>query len=184
MLTFNNCELDLRSIPGEICLTFYICDCPCHCQGCSSPWLWLPGKRELTSARMHKAMEKLPYATCILFMGGDNDPEAVFELAADARAMGRKAAWYSGRGFQGAAVEALDYYKVGPWLPDYGPLTATTTNQRLYQIVNGHLVNITNRFWTRENTWQPQQEETIQRDVEEWRQSIVENNKKKQQNKL
>lgn len=170
MLTFNNYEIDLRSIPGEICLTFYICDCPCHCHGCSSPWLWQPGKRELTSEKVAKALAKLPHATCVLFMGGDNDPEAVFALAAEARRLGRTAAWYSGRGFSYAAPPHLDYYKTGPWLADYGPLNCRTTNQRLFKVhPDGTIENITDHFWTRENEWRPQQETAIEQFAAKWK---------------
>lgn len=168
MLTFNNFEVDLRSIPGEICLTFYICDCPCHCKGCSSPWLWQPGKRELTLEKIKKAIELVPYITCVLFMGGDNDPETVFELGEGARSLGRKAAWYSGRALLDEALPHLDYYKVGPWIEEAGPLTSPTTNQILYQIEEGKLRNITPHFWTAQTRWRPQQEEQIIADRAEW----------------
>ena len=106
-------------------------------------------------------------------MGGDNDPETVFELGAALREQGHKTGWYSGRGFSCAPLKSMDYYKTGPWIADYGPLNSPTTNQRLYQIVDGHPVNITDCFWTRENLWQPQQEETIQQNLAEWQQGRI-----------
>ena len=40
----------------------------------------------------------------------------------------------------------LDYYKVGSWMPERGPLNSTTTNQKLYRIVGDNLVDITFKF--------------------------------------
>jgi hypothetical protein len=30
----------------------------------------------------------------------------------------------------------LDYYKIGPYVPQFGPLNSTTTNQHMYKRVN------------------------------------------------
>lgn len=37
----------------------------------------------------------------------------------------------------------FDYVKTGPWIEALGPLTSTTTNQRLYRIEEGKAVDIT-----------------------------------------
>ena len=34
-------------------------------------------------------------------------------------------------------VNLLDYYKVGPYIPERGPLNKETTNQRFYKKVDG-----------------------------------------------
>lgn len=179
--TYTNYEIDLRSIPGEICLTFYICDCPCHCLGCSSPWLWQKGDYELTTRTIDKAIEKYPYATCVLFMGGDHDYDTLKNLATHVRLKERQVAFYSGRGFNGNLVDYLDYYKTGPWLKDYGPLNSPTTNQRLYLINHKaflnrgehHIINITPKFWTRENAWKEQQEKDIELTRNNWYNNIT-----------
>ena len=170
MLTFTDFELDLRSIPGEICLTFYICDCPCHCHGCSSPWLWERGKYELNAARIIKAINLTPYATCILFMGGDNDLAEVAHLAQIVRGRHKKAAFYSGRDtFDPTVCKSLDYYKIGHWDAAAGPLNSPTTNQALFKRTGDvTFTNITSKFWTRENEWKPQQEEDIKKNRTEW----------------
>lgn len=168
MLTFTDYEIDLRSIPGEICLTFYICDCPCHCQGCSSPWLWERGQFTLTEAIVQKAIVKYPYITCILFMGGDNDTDSILKLAQTARSQGVKAAFYSGRDEMVAALTGyLDYYKIGHWDAAAGPLNAETTNQRLYMYADAWQ-DITSKFWTRENKLKPQQEQQLMKDARSW----------------
>ena len=41
----------------------------------------------------------------------------------------------------------FDYIKLGPWIEALGPLTAPTTNQRLYRIAtDGTMSDITARF--------------------------------------
>lgn len=176
MLTFTNYEIDLRSIPGEICLTFYICDCPCHCQGCSSPWLWQPGQYTLTETTIDKAIAKYPYATCILLMGGDNDYDSVKRLGDYIQSKNVLAGFYSGCPYSLDIAPHVNYYKVGKWWPDLGPLNSPTTNQRLYRIERKsenalplyHPVDITYKFWTKQNEWKPQKEKEIEQNRTEW----------------
>lgn len=173
MLTFTDYELDLRSIPGEICLTFYICDCPCHCHGCSSPWLWERGDYELNEQRIQRAIELMPYATCVLFMGGDNDHAEVGRLANFVHGLERKTAFYSGFDTWDLDIQgSLDYYKIGHWDEKYGPLNAPTTNQVLFQRSSPHhFTNITSKFWTAQSKWKEQQEQQIKEDRAEWLQA-------------
>ena len=45
------------------------------------------------------------------------------------------------------APEVFDYVKLGPWIERCGPLTAPTTNQRLYRVDRcGGMTDITARF--------------------------------------
>ena len=43
--------------------------------------------------------------------------------------------------------QLIDYVKVGPYKEDLGPLNKRTTNQRLYKMVDGVKIDITERFW-------------------------------------
>ena len=40
----------------------------------------------------------------------------------------------------------LDYYKIGPYIPEKGPLNKNTTNQVMYKKVDGEWKDITYRF--------------------------------------
>lgn len=40
----------------------------------------------------------------------------------------------------------LDYYKIGPYKAEYGPLDSPTTNQHFYKKIDGQWVDITNVF--------------------------------------
>ena len=60
-----------------------------------------------------------------------------------------RTAWYSGRERlpEGFDLTRFDYVKLGPWVEALGPLTAPTTNQRLYRIApDGTMSDITARF--------------------------------------
>lgn len=94
-------------------------------------------------------------------MGGDQDPWEVFSLVRYVKLYypGIKTAWYSGRTElpKRLPIEEYDYIKLGPYIPELGPLTSKTTNQRLYQICNMtsliedspryEMVDITYKFW-------------------------------------
>lgn len=61
-------------------------------------------------------------------------------------------AWYSGKNDfpEGFEPAAFDYVKIGPYIPERGPLNKETTNQRLYRIkADGTREDITYRFWKR-----------------------------------
>ena len=56
---------------------------------------------------------------------------------------------YSGRDElpEGIDTAAFDYIKLGGWVEERGPLTAPTTNQRLYKVgPDGGMEDITERF--------------------------------------
>ena len=84
-------------------------------------------------------------------MGGDASPHEIARLARLVRQeqAALRTAWYSGRADlpEGLDVAAFDYVKLGPWIERLGPLTAPTTNQRLYRRSDdGTLHDITERF--------------------------------------
>ena len=81
-------------------------------------------------------------------MGGDREPGEVMRLADRVHAAGLKTAWYSGRQELPDCFrkESLDYVKVGPYVESRGPLPNPDTNQRMYRIDQGNLVDITASF--------------------------------------
>jgi anaerobic ribonucleoside-triphosphate reductase activating protein len=104
---------------------------------------------------------------CFLFLGEGRDPERLLELAAHVRALGLAPALYSGRReVDGTFWEYFDYVKVGPYIPENGPLNNPGTNQRLYRVLGPEepapegtefrlrasgrrFIDITSRFWHR-----------------------------------
>lgn len=63
-----------------------------------------------------------------------------------------KVGWYSGRQELAKEIdlENFSFIKLGPYQEDRGPLNNPNTNQRFYQVINGKLVDITNKFWKHE----------------------------------
>ena len=135
-------------IPDEITLAINISNCPGSCPGCHSPYLQEDTGEELTAEILGELVKKNSGVSCLAFMGEGKDKDALLSLAECAKALGIKVALYSGR----TEVEEdydpyFDYIKVGPYIEHLGPLNSTTTNQVLYQIVDGKRFDITYKFW-------------------------------------
>ena len=82
MLKYYNYDIVCQEIPDEVTLAINITGCPNHCQGCHSPWLWKDTGEPLTEESMHTIIDKYASSvTCICFMGGDQEPEKIEQLA-------------------------------------------------------------------------------------------------------
>lgn len=167
-LRYTDIQLALREVPDEISLAASISGCPHRCPGCHSPWLQGPTGQELTLEACLEEIDRSPWATCFLLMGGDQSWEAIESLAKGIKETrpGIKIGWYSG----GWPIEiqedgtfiynvdpgAFDYIKCGPYMASRGALDCPLTNQRMYKIEaldnpeEGwiKLTDITSRFWT------------------------------------
>ena len=153
MLKYVNTGIVFQEIPDEVTLAINISNCPCHCPGCHSHYLWedigMPLNTDAIDALIEKYGEDI---TCIAFMGGDSDPTGVNLLAQYIHEEHPlfKVAWYSGRIRISHSVKKtdFDYLKIGPYIKHLGPLKSATTNQRLYrQTPEGTFEDITSRFW-------------------------------------
>lgn len=155
MLKYVTSDVVFQEVPDEVTLAIDIANCPCHCKGCHSPFLWKDEGVELTEDSLWELI--MPYEgelTCIGFMGGDIAPTEVAHLAGfvHRRFNGTlKTAWYSGRQTlpPGVDTSVFDYIKLGPYIEEKGALKSETTNQRLYRRnnVDGKWEDITYRFW-------------------------------------
>ena len=155
MLKYVNTGIVFQEIPDEVTLAINISNCPCHCPGCHSHYLWedigLPLNTEAIDDFIGTYGSDI---TCIAFMGGDGDPMGVNLLAQyiHEERPEFKVAWYSGRIRipRGITKTDFDYIKIGPYIKHLGPLKEPTTNQRLYrQDDEGNFEDITSRFWKR-----------------------------------
>ena len=153
MLKYVNTGIVFQEIPDEVTLAINISNCPGHCPGCHSHYLWedigLPLNTEAIDAFVEEYGTRI---TCIAFMGGDADPMGINILAQYIHEEHPqfKVAWYSGRIRipRGVTKTDFDYIKIGPFIKHLGPLKQPTTNQRLYrQADNGEFEDITSRFW-------------------------------------
>lgn len=153
MLKYVNTGVVFQEIPDETTLAINISNCPCRCPGCHSSYLWEDIGEELTPEVLETFIrENDGLITCISFMGGDAEPEAVDKLAAwlHEHHPELRTAWYSGRIRLSSAIDKrhFDYIKLGPFIRHLGPLKSKTTNQRLYRRTHDEVfVDITDRFW-------------------------------------
>lgn len=153
MLKYANYGIVFQEIPDETTLSINITNCPCHCPGCHSSYLWLDEGEALDADAIEAFVAEYGNdITCICFMGGDAEPEGVEALAMYIHDThpNYKVAWYSGRQYVPHFIDKqqFDYIKVGPYIAHLGPLNSRTTNQRLLQRQpDGTFLNITSRFW-------------------------------------
>ena len=153
MLKYVNTGVVFQEVPDEVTLAINLSNCPCHCPGCHSHYLWedigLPLDTTAIDAFVMKYGKDI---TCIAFMGGDSDPREVNQLAQyiHEEHPAYKVAWYSGRLRIPSFVDKsdFDYIKLGPYIRHLGPLSKKTTNQRMYKKTDtGDFEDITYRFW-------------------------------------
>ena len=153
MLKYVNTGVVFQEVPDEVTLAVNLSNCPCRCPGCHSRYLWEDVGIPLDTAAVDSFMDKYgSNITCIAFMGGDSEPQAVNRLAqyVHEEYPDFKVAWYSGRSRIPSSVckTDFDYIKLGPYIRHLGPLSKPTTNQRLYRkMLNGDFEDITYRFW-------------------------------------
>jgi anaerobic ribonucleoside-triphosphate reductase activating protein len=149
MLRYASYDIVFREIPGEVTLAINLSGCPNRCGGCHSPHLQENNGEELTESVLSGLLNAYGNAvSCICFMGGDAAPQEILHLAKFVRQYPVKTAWYSGKSnlYEGAQ-QCFDYLKLGGYSEKLGGLDSPTTNQRLYRIEKGEMIDKTSLFW-------------------------------------
>lgn len=151
MLKFLETLVTFSEVPDEISLCINITNCPCHCPDCHSKHLWADTGEELTESALIHLINKNKYISCVCLMGGDANVQAVNNLAKVIKNNNLKSAWYSGQTkiHKDIDINNFDYIKIGPYIKERGPLNNPNTNQVLFNIVDGNLIDITNKFWNK-----------------------------------
>ncbi len=142
-------DVVLEEIPGKVTLAVEISNCQGSCVGCHSPFLRGDIGEELSEDAVASLIRANFGVNCFLFLGEGADRDALTGLARYIRAnfTDIELALYSGRTeVEDEFFDLFDYVKVGPYIPDYGPLDSKTTNQRLYY----HREDITSVFWRKD----------------------------------
>lgn len=147
MIRFEKTMITFTEVPDEISLCINCTCCPLRCKGCFEPWLRENSGEILTKSKLSEILWHNQNITCVCFMGGINDYEMLAELMQEAKEWGLKIAIYSGHDYIEPIIEPfVDYYKIGPYNPKYGPLNSLTTNQRFYKKENNTWIDITYKF--------------------------------------
>ncbi|MCQ2958574.1 MAG: anaerobic ribonucleoside-triphosphate reductase activating protein [Bacteroidales bacterium] len=152
MLKYYNFDIVFAEIPDEVTMAINITNCPNRCVGCHSPHLQEDIGKVLDETELARLINAYDYdITCVCFMGGDREPNSVLQLAEFVKKTFPKVktAWYSGKSSlpQNFDLPQFDYIKLGGYDSSKGPLNKPTTNQKLYKICSGEMVDITDRFW-------------------------------------
>lgn len=140
MIKVTDYNIVFSEVPDEVTLALNISNCPNHCKGCHSPWLWDDIGEELSPQSLSDIIEKYKNEiTCVCFMGGDGDQPKINSLAQFIKTHFAeiKTAWYSG---QESIPDCIDltnfnFIKLGRYEAEKGGLKSPTTNQRLYKIL-------------------------------------------------
>lgn len=151
-MKYVNTGVVFQEIPDEVTLSINISNCPCHCLGCHSEYLWDDIGDELNCLSLRQLLTEYSNdITCLCFMGGDAETKELNTLAEWVRANypELKIGWYSGRTKLSDNIELknFDYIKLGPYVESKGPINKPTTNQRMYSVKQGTLNDITPRYW-------------------------------------
>lgn len=150
MVKYTDTAVTFEEVPDEISVCINISNCPNNCEGCHSSYLKEDIGDPLNEDAIDKIIDTTHGITCICFMGGDREPEEINRLANYVRNKSNlKICWYSGKQDLSDKIDLknFDYIKLGPYIPEKGPLNTKTTNQKLFAIQNEIMTDITSRFW-------------------------------------
>lgn len=153
MIRYVNTGVVFQEVPDEVTLSINISNCPCHCIGCHSKYLWEDIGEPLNYLAIDDMLRKYgDDITCVGLMGGDANPLEVNDMAAYIKSKNErlKVAWYSGRHevAEGIDLRNFDFIKLGPYIESRGGLDKRTTNQKFFRVEDDlSLTDITNKFW-------------------------------------
>lgn len=149
MIKFVNTEVVFRELPDEITLAINISNCPCHCPGCHSSYLAEDIGKELTIETLQNLLNKNKGISAVCFMGGDSNPKEISNLAKYVKEnTNLLVGWYSGRQELSPEIniDLFNFIKLGPYIEELGPIDKEGSNQKMYFVENGKLIDITHKF--------------------------------------
>ncbi|MCH7225846.1 4Fe-4S cluster-binding domain-containing protein [Haloferula sp. A504] len=134
-------------VPDEVSLIYTVSGCPLRCPGCHSSDLRNPSLGQpLDRSSFGAALDRYAgLASCVCFLGGEWQPDALIELLKLARDRGLATCLYSGlEEIDDRIAVHLDYLKLGPFIAARGGLDQPGTNQRFLDLRSGR--DLTHRF--------------------------------------
>ncbi len=145
-MKYSSSQIVFQEIPTEISLAYQITGCPLRCAGCHSSDLWSSSSgQDLKLGSLVKDLVKYrEYISCVLFLGGEWDELGLEELLNCIKSHNLKTALYTGLEIQQVSrriLNLLDYLKYGPYQANLGPLTSSTTNQKLVNLKTNENLN-------------------------------------------
>lgn len=150
-LYFTREEVVWQEVPDEVSLAFLVSGCPLRCKGCHSTDSWKSGLGQALSADYlrNRLRRYAGMLTCVLFMGGEWQPETLLDLLRLVRnEFGLKTCLYTGYErdeLPPALLPELTFLKTGRWMSERGGLDSRITNQRFVDLRTGEVLN--RLFW-------------------------------------
>ncbi|RUO59121.1 anaerobic ribonucleoside-triphosphate reductase activating protein [Pseudidiomarina marina] len=144
MLRYSAEQVVFQEVPGEVSLAYTITGCPVGCKGCHSVDSWPVGSGEALTTDYFAARlaQYRNLITCVLFLGGEWQPDALIALLKMSRDAGLETCLYTGYDDVSQAIKQhLTYLKTGPWIAELGGLDSPTTNQKFYDLRNQQRLN-------------------------------------------
>ena len=133
-----------QEVPNEISLCFSITGCKVGCKGCHSTELWHEDNgMSLTNTNFTQWLEKYQgLISCVVFFGGEWQPNALIEKLLIAKNHGLKTCLYSGEKHIDISIsQHLNFLKTGAWDQSLGGLDSPTTNQVFRDVISGKKLN-------------------------------------------
>ncbi|WIO73581.1 anaerobic ribonucleoside-triphosphate reductase activating protein [Porticoccaceae bacterium LTM1] len=145
-MNFNYARSDIvfQEVPDHISLAFTITGCQLRCKGCHSAETWNANiGRPLTRDRLLEYLNRYQgFISCVLFFGGEWQPQILKEHLQLIRERGLKTCLYTGQPKVAEdLIEHLDFVKTGSWDARLGGLSSPTTNQLFIDVKSGQSLN-------------------------------------------
>lgn len=145
-MSFNYARSDIvfQEVPDHISLAFTITGCQLRCKGCHSAETWnATAGYPLTQARLTEYLSRYQgFISCVLFFGGEWQPQILKEYLQLIREHGLKTCLYTGlSSVTDDLLAHLDFVKTGAWDAQLGGLSSATTNQLFIEVKSGKSLN-------------------------------------------
>lgn len=131
-------QIVLQEVPGEITLALSISGCKLACKGCHSTETWNPFYGSpLTNTSLASLITKHKHISCVLFYGGEWEPEALIKLLQLCKTYELKTCLYTGQEIESipsTLLAELTFIKTGRYIEELGGLNSPNTNQRFITI--------------------------------------------------
>lgn len=150
-LYFTQQQIVWQEVPNEVSLAFLISGCPLRCAGCHSADSWKANRGEILSVDYLRTRLQMyrNLLTCVLFLGGEWQPETLLALLNVARdEFGLKTCLYTGLErdeLPPMLLPKLTFLKTGRWVAALGGLDNPNTNQRFIDLRTDE--DWTHLFW-------------------------------------
>lgn len=133
-----------QEVPNEISLCISITGCKLGCKGCHSTELWDERNGEPLTNQLfqHWLNQYQGLISCVCFMGGEWQTNALREKLVIAKTAGLKTCLYTGEDhISPELMPFLNFAKLGRWQPELGGLNEQFTNQRFIDLATGENLN-------------------------------------------